>query len=119
MFLPFSSSSVTHLKWNLFSLIRGYSHRQNCIDLIASKRKLIQAEYELLKHRNKDNVPSKLDESNLEYLASLSKQVKRRTVNWLEVSYKLRQQELAKLRLVETFEGKDSLCFPITSANVS
>ena len=102
-------------KWVHCDQIRCYYAGQN---VIQSKLKLIKAEYELLKHQQPDQIPSKLDQSQLDYLLSLHKTKKHRRMTWLDQSYKLREQTLKRFRDLETFDGTNSLLFPLIGSEV-
>lgn len=79
---------------------------------------MIQAEYELLRHREPNSVPQSLSQPQVEYLLSLSRTKRRGRMNWVDTAYELREQTLKKMAQLESFDGKDSLLLPLVGSEV-
>lgn len=80
---------------------------------------MIEAEYELLRHRQSESVPERLSPPQMEYLLSLSRSKRRGKMNWADTAYQLREQALRKMAHLETFDGKDSLLLPLVGSEVA
>ncbi|KAI2795901.1 tRNA methyltransferase 10 C, partial [Blomia tropicalis] len=85
---------------------------------VEAKRKLINAEFELLKHCNPDKTPNELKESDINYLMTLDETKTERKFT-LDVSYKLRRQTFERLSNLQVFDGHEHLMLPFIGSEVN
>lgn len=99
--------------------VRYYSNvNSDKNDILELKLKMIQAEYDLLKHTSPDKVPSNLSELNLEYLSILTKFKKIKKKLCIDLAFNQRLQVFERLKNLETFNGNDELFLPMIGSEV-
>lgn len=87
-------------------------------EVVKSKLRLIESEYNLLRHIDSSNVPSLLHRQDIEYLLSLFKSRKEGKMLWVDVSCRLRQKAFGNLCLLENFNGDGHLVMPFVGCEV-
>ena len=102
-----------NFKHYFLSSIRTCSSRNS----VEAKRKLINAEFELLKHCNPDKTLNELKESDINYLMTLDETKTERKFT-LDVSYKLRRQTFERLSNLQVFDGHEHLMLPFIGSEV-
>lgn len=85
-----------------------------------AKLNLLTAEYELLRHQDPETMPTGLTPSQVDYLLTLQKvkRWRRKKSVWLDVSHRVREEALKRIRHLEVFSGEDHLLLPFIGSEV-